>query len=157
MRRVTPPPPQGAHGGARAFMHAPVLPFPCNPPFLGGFKESATKGQFGKCGLTVVSNYDPNKNKARVCNKLWHQTINLFKLTLYHGTLISCRPSLPPPTRPSFCTGRARPRVVPTARLLPLREMGGAPRNPAPRTHLGVDCQIIRLPLHRCIWRKQIS
>ena len=34
-----------------------------------------------------------------------------------------------------------------------LREMGGAPRNPAPRNHLlGVDCQITRLPLHRCIW-----
>ena len=30
------------------------------------------------------------------------------------------------------------------------REMGGAPRNPAPRNKLfGVDCQITRLPLHR--------
>ena len=34
-----------------------------------------------------------------------------------------------------------------------LREMGGVPRNPARRNHLfGVDCQTIRLPLHRCIW-----
>ena len=36
---------------------------------LGGFKGSATKGQFRKCGLTVVSNYDPNRNKASVCNE----------------------------------------------------------------------------------------
>ena len=32
-----------------------------------------------------------------------------------------------------------------------VREMGGAPRNPAPRNHL-LDCQSIRLPQHRCTW-----
>ena len=37
-----------------------------------------------------------------------------------------------------------------------VREMGGAPRNLAPRNHfLGVDCQIIRLPLHSWALDKQ--
>ena len=36
--------------------------------------------------------------------------------------------------------------------------MGGAPRNPAPRKHfVCVDCQTIKLLLHRCIrWTKTI-
>ena len=36
-----------------------------------------------------------------------------------------------------------------------VREMGGAPRNPALRNQfVGVDCQANRLPLHRCFrWR----
>ena len=35
------------------------------------------------------------------------------------------------------------------------REMGGAPRNPAPRNHFScADCRTMRLPLHRCIrWK----
>ena len=37
-----------------------------------------------------------------------------------------------------------------------IREMGGAPRNPAPRSHcFGADWQIIRLPLHRWALEKQ--
>ena len=44
---------------------------------------------------------------------------------------------------------RATPRCY-------LREMGGAPRSPAPRNHLrGVDCQTIRLPLHGWALDKQ--
>ena len=37
-----------------------------------------------------------------------------------------------------------------------LREMEGAPRKPAPRSHLwGVDCQTVRPPLHRGALDKQ--
>ena len=66
---------------------------------------------------------------------------------------------------PLFCQasrhrGRGRVVVQPAAAdPTPLvRETGGAPKNPAPRNHfLGADCQITRLPLHRCIWWEQIS
>ena len=35
--------------------------------------------------------------------------------------------------------------------------MGGAPKNPAQEPLFGVDCQTIRLPLHRCIrWEKNV-
>ena len=84
--------------------------------FLGVFilpLRSDTKGQFRKCDLTVrfmlfVSfvylsfclrfvfdtnlfrhiNHDPNKHKARVCNKaLEYPNNTFFKLTLYNGPL----------------------------------------------------------------------
>ena len=39
-----------------------------------------------------------------------------------------------------------------------LREMGGAPRNPAPRNRfLDGNCQTTRLPLHRCVGWKNVS
>ena len=44
--------------------------------------------------------------------------------------------------------------IVVVMKIDGVREMGGAPRNPAPRKHILVWIvkQSIRLPLHRCIW-----
>ena len=62
--------------------------------------------------------------------------------------------------RPSWSSLSAyRPlpfRGTALGRAPPVREMGGAPGNPAPRNHfLGVDCQTIRPPLHRWALDKQ--
>ena len=52
---------------------------------------SGTKGPFGKCGSTVFlsSNYDPKKSRQGWGPGIQDNTF--FKLTLYHGPLISCR------------------------------------------------------------------
>ena len=58
------------HSVEKTYRRVPT-PLRRTSPFsdLGGFKGSATKGQFRKCALTVVPQLWPNENKARVCNK----------------------------------------------------------------------------------------
>ena len=57
---------------------------------------------------------------------------------------------------PARRRSRRRGRGPPGARRGCLRDIGGAPRNPAPRSHFfGAGCQITRLPLHGCIWWKR--
>ena len=51
----------------------------CYYSHLGGFKGSAAKGRFLKCGLTVAFQImTNNKNKASVCNKALKSTKNTF-------------------------------------------------------------------------------
>ena len=68
------------------------VPLPLAPPRLGGLKGSATKGRFRKCGLTVVlPKYDPKETGRGCATRLWNPKNTFFKLTLYHGPLISRR------------------------------------------------------------------
>ena len=53
---------------------------------LGGFKGSATKGQFRKCGLTVFSKYDP-RTRQGCAIKLWNPKQHIFQIDPLPWTL----------------------------------------------------------------------
>ena len=57
------------------------------------FEGSATKGQFQKCGSTAVFQITtPNTSGQGRATRLWNPNKDtFFKLTLYHGPLISSR------------------------------------------------------------------
>ena len=58
---------------------------------LGSFRGSATESQCRKCDLTVVvSDYD-QRSMQGCATRLWNPKNTFWKLTLYHGPLISSR------------------------------------------------------------------
>ena len=59
---------------------------------LGGFKGSATQGQFRKCDSTVVFQSTTQQKQGKgVQQGSGIPKSFFFNLTLYHGPLISCR------------------------------------------------------------------